>query len=305
MSSLPPSITPETIIDLVERDIATPPCYIEPSILTLGGQLILGAHAKTGKSFTLLELARALSSAQTPFDCPVFSVPRPVRVLLIDGELGEHGLKKRAERIYTPDEIHRLRNFKDNFLYVCKIPELKLDDKQGRSLLYNLCNEVQPNVLIIDPIGRFHNYDENDAQEISKLFSHLDEMQKLFKHNEMALIITQHMGKPKDKRAEMDELSPYEMRGSSKWFDNPDSIITMSRTHNLSTLWESWSLTMRFTLRHDTSPDDMIFHVNERNDGRVRYYKHKGTVGGPGKTLVRLLDKKVVEIPRQLGFAPA
>lgn len=241
------------------------PSYIAPAILPVGGQLVFGGRAKVGKTFMMMEFARALALGETPFDCPLFTVPKPVRVLMIEQELGEIGLQRRAAKLFDGTMGRKA----DNLWYVSKVPELKLDTGGGVKLLRNLIEDVEPEVLILDPIGRMHSWDENNAQEMARMFGVLDQIQKATPG--MALIFSHHFGKPKDPRGGSDPLDPYEFRGSSKFFDNPDSLVTLQRVRELPKDWEAWSLKARFTLRHGESPDDIILHVNEHDDNRVRF----------------------------------
>jgi RecA-family ATPase len=298
----------ERLSDLIERDLPPVPAYIGPAVLPVGGQLVFGGHAKVGKSMLMLEFARALASGDVPFGCPEFFTTSPVRVLLVEQELGEHGLRQRAARIWTPDEMHRLGRRMDNLYYVSKIPELKLDTSIGRRILRDLCDDIKPHVLILDPIGRMHSYDENNAQDMAKMFGSLDEIQKSQESQNMALIFSHHFGKPKDERGGFDPLDPYAFRGSSKFFDNPDTLITVQRCAELSKPHEAWSLKVRFTLRHGECPDDLIFHCNEMNDMRVRYVKHVGGKFAGQKALPKPVPKQLEVVPKQemiTGFRAA
>ena len=300
--ALPPELLPKTLSSLVKSDITAPPCYIEPSVLPVGGQLILASQAKTGKSFMMLELGRSLASADAPFAAPELFCPRACRVLMIEQELGEHGLKKRADVLYTDEEVKRQGFMADNFLYISKQPDLKLDTAKGLKLIYQICEEVEPDVLMLDPLGRFHNINENDNQAVSQLWGEIDQLQKTFPR--MSLIASMHMSKPPDVRAGFDLLDPYRIRGASKHFDNVDGVITANRTHDLKTKHQSWAAVVRYTLRHGESPDDQVLHFNEKHDGRVRYYK---TVGGEdAKTEpVPWQHRPQTTKPTQLAFQPA
>lgn len=262
---------PKTLVSLAQSEIVSPPSLIEPSILTPGGQLILASQAKTGKSFMMLELGRALASADQPFESPVLYCPRACRVLLIEQELGEAGLKKRTDKIYTPEEIQRQGFMANNFMYLSQVPDMMLDTQLGVKLLYQAINSAQPDVLMLDPLGRFHNLNENDNQEVGKLFSVLDKLKRDFPG--MALLTSYHMSKPPDQRAGFDLLDPYRMNGAAKFYNNPDTIITTLRTHDLDTIGhKAWAVKMRITLRHGEPPDDMILHFNQDNDSRVRHH---------------------------------
>ncbi len=297
--ALPTGLQAKTLVSLASSEVTYPPSHIEPRVLPVGGQLVLASQAKTGKSFMMLELGRALACADVPFDSPQLVCPRACKVLLCEQELGEAGLKERTDKIYTYEEIKRQSFMADNFMYISKQPDLKIDTEKGLRLLYDICSSVRPDVLMLDPLGRFHNIDENDNQKVSQLWSEIDKLQKAFPG--MSLITSMHMSKPPDARSGMDPLDPYRIRGASKHFDNVDGVITTMRTHNLSTKHKSWSVTARFTLRHGESPDDQIFHFNERNDSKVRYYKTVGSEG-PVTLLKRPEEKEKREPPVQLGF---
>lgn len=298
---------PERIVDLVRKELPPLPAYIAPAILPLGGQLVFGGHAKVGKSFMMLEFARALAAGEPVFECPFFTTVKPCKVLVVEQELGEFGLKARADSIWTEEEIERLGRRADNLWYVSKVPELKLDNPAGRRLLHQMCEDIKPEVLILDPIGRMHGYDENNAQEVAKLFSHLDELQKANAARNMALVISHHMGKPKSERDHVDPLDPYEFRGSSKFFDNPDTLVTIQRYSELPKAHEAWTLRVRFTLRHGESPDDMVFHVNELQDSRVRFVRFvsaqpRATNKAPSTGGSKPLENKIAERPVQETF---
>lgn len=303
-----PFVKAELLEDLIEKDLPPVPSYISPGVLPFGGQLVFGGHAKVGKSFLMLEFARCLAAGEVPFGFPEFFCPFPVKVLLVEQELGEHGLRQRAAKLWNAEERHRLGRRMQNLFYISKIPELKLDTTLGRRILRDLCDDIKPNVLILDPIGRMHGYNENDAQEMAKMFGHLDELQKSQEDNNMALIFSHHFSKPRDERGGFDPLDPYAFRGSSKFFDNPDTLVTLQRCAELSKPHQAWSLKVRFTLRHAESPDDIILHVNERDDMRVRYVKTVGGTYAGQKALPRPIPKQIEAKPTQpelIGFRAA
>lgn len=238
--------------------------------------MILASQAKTGKSFMMLELGRALACADQPFSSPDLYCPRACRVLLIEQELGEAGLKKRTDKIYTPAEIKRQGFMANNFLYLSKIADMKLDTKEGVEMLYQAIEDTRPDVLMLDPLGRFHNLDESNNQAVGTLFTTLDKLQRDYPG--MALIMSYHMSKPPDQRAGFDLLDPYRMNGAAKFYNNPDSIMTTLRTHNLNTVGhKAWSVNCRLTVRHGEQLDDFILHFNKDNDSRVKHYGIEAT----------------------------
>lgn len=236
--------------------------------------MLFGGPPKIGKTFVATSLARSLSVGERLFESPLFWTPEVARVLLIEQELGEAGLKKRVVPVFRDLEP---KKYADNLWYVSKIPELLLDQPDGRKILWDLVEAVQPNVVILDPMGQIHQYDENDNTAVGKLFSHFEQLKADFKKNDLSLVISHHFGKPlRGRDAESyDPLDPQNFRGSSRWFGNPDTIVTFDRGKNLKTFHTAWELRARFTLRHGEELPDMLLTVNEKQDLRVRY--HGGT----------------------------
>lgn len=270
MGEITPSVA-SPIDDLILQDLPPQPYWIEPFVLPKRGMMLFGGEAKVGKSMVMLELCRALALGEPPFGVPDFLVPEPARVLLIECELGIYGLKDRAGQILKKD-LQRLRDSK-NFWYVSKDPYLSLSSKQGVEGIVRLVEEVKPNVLCLDPIGKLHTADENSNTEVAKILNRLERIQKTGEAQEMSLVISHHFGKPakEDSRfaSASDGLSPYEFRGASKWFDNPDTLVTMKRVAELKN--KAWRLRSRWTLRHGAGRPDILITINKYGTLEARY----------------------------------
>lgn len=270
---------PAKISELVNSDIAADACYIEPGILIKRGTLLFGGHAKTGKSFGMIELARALALGEPPFGCPELCVPQQVRVLFIEQELGVYGLHKRVKTIFKNENE---RAYGENLWYVSKEPQLKLDTDSGVEAICREIEAVHPNVVIFDPVGKMHTLDENSNSDIEKLFNNVEKIKKRYQELDLSVIMSHHFGKPPfippGGVAALDPLSPYNFRGASKWFDAPDTLCTLVRGRDLNTEHKAWELKVGWTLRQDEGPDNMVLSVNKLNDLRVRYERKSGTL---------------------------
>ncbi len=293
-----PLVKPASLLSLIQADLPPTPCWIDP-ILPKGGTLLFGGGAKIGKSFILLELARALALGVSPFDCTKMQVAEPVRVLFVEQELGQYGLQKRVKTIFENEDP---KVYGDKLWYASKIPELQLDSHEGRSILFDLVDEVKPNVLLLDPIGRMNSYDENKSDQIQQLFNSLETLVKIFSEQDLSVVISHHFLKPPSEDSNRDPLDPYNFRGSSKWKDNPDSLITVQKLKFLDKPYKAWNLRMRFDTRQDEGLPDMLMSVNRDKDLRVRFEK---MYDDQPVTLKQKSDKPVVaEIPRrQMRFA--
>lgn len=262
-------IKAESIVDLMRREIPPEPCWIEPGVLPKGGKLLFGGHAKIGKSFVMLQLGADLATGEVPLCCPHFTVPHPVKVLLVEKELATLGLQLRTKTAFTKRNVELLES---NFYYSSRESRLRLDTVEGHKAFYELIAEVKPEVLLLDPIGKMHTLDENSNSDISELFDVMDQFLNFGKAWGMSLIFSHHFGKPpKDARFEHDPLDPYNFRGASKWFDDPDTLVTLSRTGNLPVDHLAWRLVSRWTTRQSEPPPDLYFTVNANKDLRVIY----------------------------------
>lgn len=243
---------------------------------------MFGGEAKIGKSLLVLELARALSSADVPFGYPKFSVRDPARVLLLDQELGAYGLQARARKIFAGHPVECLA---ENLWWSSKHPEMKFDTPEGRGIIARLVDQVRPNVLILDPISKFHTSDENSNTEIARLLLNIDHLISDYRDLDLSVIISHHFGKPsRDPRWTFDRLDPYNFRGSSNWYGDMDTLATMMRLPQMSGCsHEAWRIRTRWISRHGEAPvRELIFTVNQLNDLRVRFEKEvdQGVIAG-------------------------
>lgn len=275
--SLGSPIKAEKITSLIDQDLPPLASWINPGILPKRGMALCGGHAKIGKSFLALEYARSLATGTKLFGCPEFIVPEPCRVLYIEQELGVYGLQKRVKKIFANENRALIEK---NLWYVSQQPRMKLDDTTGgRQVFFDLVNEVKPNVLILDPMGKLHSGDENEAQAVEKIINTVEKLKKVGEEWDMSVVMIHHFGKPPQKNGEklIDEFSPYQFRGSSKWFDAPDTLQTVIRTKTHEDNTKSWwSLKSKFIFRHDEEIESFILNVNQNDDLKVTFQRFIG-----------------------------
>lgn len=270
---------------LLTKDIKTAPWYISGNILPKGGTLLFGGHSKTYKSFIALNMVRSLITGTNLFDCPFIECTK-ARVLLVEQEIGERGLQKRGSFIFYKVDPKAIE---DNFFYLTK-ESILLNRPEGVGKLEKAIKEIKPNVLILDPIGKLHTYDENDATQIGALFTTFERFKKINPEQEMSIVLTHHFKKPPtgDYAKGYDGNDPHNFRGSVRWFSDPDTIGTVKLLNTPNdTVWKSFNLRLRFILRQEESPDDMVLSFNkepieagiEEGDNLIRYEYSIGTNG--------------------------
>ena len=257
--------------DLVAKEIIDEPAWIGSYLLPKGGRLLFGGETKCGKSFLLLELARALSLVHPPFACDLFPVNDGARVLVVEQELGEKGLQDRVRRIFSDSSTG------DRLWYVSKVPQIQLNSMEGRDLLCRLIDQTECNVLMLDPIGKCHTYDENSNTDIARLWSHLETIQWQYRAESLSLVISHHFGKPStDPKYVRDPLDINNFRGASKWISDPDTIVAVQKLGAIVGPHKAWRLKVGFTLRHGEELPPMILTVNRDDDRRVLFEKFAG-----------------------------
>ena len=209
-----PVATAQSFQSLRASPLPDLPCWVEPRILLKGSLMILSGPAAIGKTFLMLEAADNLSRGRPLWG--VFPVPRPVRVLLIEQEVGIYGIQERLQAKYKNQEAP------PDAWVVTKDPEIGVDDPSGFERLRGLVEKVDPGVLILDPATRFLVLgDESDNTAIARFYRQLDRL--LVARPDLAIILTHHFGKdPKEPPQGWDDLNLDQGRGASKWRDGPD-----------------------------------------------------------------------------------
>jgi len=247
--------------------------------------MLFGGAAKIGKSYIMLELARALATATRPFDSDLFTVPQKAKVLVIEQELGEYELQKRLQLTLSN---HTPFSYENTFNYLSKVPDMQLNQHEGFKYLYEEIEKSKPNVVFLDPISMFHGFDENSNSEIGELFRRLDKIKEAFQDLDLSFVLSHHFRKPSNSSygKPSDNLSPYNFSGSQRWFNTPDTLATFDRGKTLEDK-SGWFLNSRWIPRKGRQPDDIVFLVEPENTERqVRIYSGGGDKdGGGGKPL--------------------
>lgn len=235
-------------------------------------------------------------------------MPEPCKVLVIEQELGEYILQKRVQAIF---QNSNLSYYRDNFWVISKEPDLKLDTAMDK--IKKQLDIVQPNVLLLDPIANFHSGNENAAQEVEALINNLKQLIRTYKSLDLSIIFTHHFGKPPAANFadDVDRLSPYTFRGSSKWYDAVDTAHTIIKTRTFQRkdvktgkTFTAWQMKNRFTLRASECPPDFYTVFNMDNDQCVKFEKYHGQ-SAPGKSITMFKPKPIAVVDSTAGVKVA
>ena len=197
------------------------PMIVGRGVLPVRGKMIIGAPPKSNKSFVVLNLGIALAKGTQPFNAvykngtPVYPVSKPWRVLYIEQENGDTETQKRLRGFADAVDIPLFIKTRDT--------DMRLDTPEGCDVIRAEVAETHPDVVIFDPLMKFHLQDENSAQEMSYVLRKVDHIIEDFK---CAVILVHHTKKP-------NALDPARggdrLRGSSAIFADVDTLIELER----------------------------------------------------------------------------
>lgn len=208
----------------MDDEVNEPPCLLHPWALLEGGTAILAGEAGIGKSFFALELCRAFASASPPFRSPVLEVRSPLNVLYLEQELTEAGLRKRIRAMFRNSKEAASRVW-----YVSTGSTIRIDSMSALKDLETLVSSLKPDVIVFDPIGRFHLLPEDDATSVGRIFEAVDRVKRAASPRTAAIVVHHVRKPPADPESDYDPLSPYNIRGSSRWYDIPETRIMIAR----------------------------------------------------------------------------
>lgn len=187
----------------------------------------MGGAAKSNKSFVVLNIAMDLAKGRNLFNAtyknetPVFPVTKPYTVLLIEQEIGADGLKKRMNGILMGE----LDKAICPFFVKSKDTAMRLDTAEGLAAIEREVDETRPDLLILDPISKFHLLDENSAQDMGRVMRTGDYF--IQKYN-LSILYVHHTGLAVYDR-ENNRRGGNRLRGSSAVFADVDTFVEVQR----------------------------------------------------------------------------
>jgi hypothetical protein len=137
----------------------------EGAVLTADGKGFVAGPTGVGKTNLLLRLSRCLCEASPFLGLPV-SQPRRVLYVILEGS--RRGIRRRLRKVWAdaPEEA------KSRFFLIHT--RLDVGRKEDLTRLHALVAQVQPEVLIIDPLRNLHGWDENASDAAAHLTAILD-----------------------------------------------------------------------------------------------------------------------------------
>ena len=184
--------------------------FLIEKLLPESGINILSGHPGAGKSWVMLEMAKAVATG-TKFLGQFDVIQSPV--LIVDGESGESELSTRMKRL----------GFSENLpVYIASQQGIKVDNEKTMKSLMPKIKELGIKFLILDPFSAIHTKAENSADEMQKVMEGLETFTKAG----ITVLFIHHHRKDFEGRS---SSSAQNLRGSSVILSRVDSMSTITK----------------------------------------------------------------------------
>lgn len=216
-----PSFPVVALGDFVARDLPQAPDLLGHGTVTLGSLVSLVGRAKLGKTWVATHLGLAVAGLESHWLSPELPVRQHGPVLYINAEVAEPVFQRRLKLILGEAERRGLNTalVYRQFFPVTVRGLLQLDRKAGEEALLKLAEQVKPVLIVLDPIGPLHGWDENSADEMGRL---LNLLLRLCQQTGAAIVFVHHAPKSVEGREEI-----HYGRGSSVFGDRVDSALSL------------------------------------------------------------------------------
>lgn len=198
-------------------------------LIRSGTITVLAGKRSTLKSWLCLDMGYCVAQGRkflNTFDC------ERGNVMYLDRENGFSQLKVRDAMIRKALE---LSNDKQGILFIAET-DVKIDRNVDLNEIERLVKLHDIKMLFIDTYRRVIRFDEDKAQEVSKLF--VDMLKPLCERTGLSIVLIHHEKKGQSAGDDMDML-----RGSSDLANYVDGIIQIERKGNLITVKQTKSRT--------------------------------------------------------------
>jgi len=240
-----------TATDLINSDIPEEKMIIGNGLLPEVGFMVVGAYAKEGKTLLILQLSLNLISG-TPF-LGQFDIKDHNKVLYIYGENTEPGLRsylKRQIKGFKEKARIEIGNRELNNLVYLNGRNFSFGSEKNLGELRAYLIKENFNVIILDPLGRFINFDINRGENILRFLNSLDTL------GNQAWVIIHHLRKP-DFKTDSNIEPIHKLAGSSNLGNYCEAFISLERedlkrNENIKVL--------NFKMRREAIPAPVYLH---------------------------------------------
>lgn len=207
-----PPMSVKEVLDIPESER---PQFLVKGIIPERGITAIAGHPGCGKSWLMMELARAVATGSNFLQHDAME-SKQANTLIIDEESGIWEIRRRMELLrfdeHTPIHFYSLSEF-------------KLDNDESVSYLLEICNEYDIGLIIFDPFAAMHAGVENSAEEMQAV---MGAMQKFTEIGVTVVFIHHH-------RKGGVNGNGLSLRGSSAILGRLDSLLVIEKTEDETT----------------------------------------------------------------------
>src|SRR3990172_9078392 len=241
----------ETLHELAK---APPLQFAVDNILPIGGMLTISGAAKAGKSLIVTELAILLSGAPGKF-IGQFNVNRTGIVAYCQAEVSRSSMDYRLATICDAKKIDAWRDLPIRFLN----RSFDLGNPRHVVAVANGVKKIKADFLIVDPLARFHNENENRQKDMASVLRNLEKIGR--EAGVLGIILIHHFGKPVAGGDE-ERQGVHMIRGGSVIGDWGNAHMLLQKKFNKQT--GNKYATVSFELRDAEEPPPIDLILNKK-----------------------------------------
>lgn len=254
------------IAALLARERVEPDWIIPGLLKRQNTMFVVGEPKRACKSWLLANLAWDLSEGRSVWGVqnskkgPLFVPKTPMRVVYFSQEDAEDDFQDRAELLKRSGRIPNER-----FWFVPKNLQMMVDSEEAVSLFeQELDAAAKPlgglDLVILDPLRRIMQGNENDSEAIARIWKRLDDWGKRWN---CAFTIAHHVVKPpRVAGTHHDPTSPYASRGSGDIYGGADAFINVVPANEKGQRRNSRLLGLHFTTKRSRELSPIKIRIN-------------------------------------------
>ncbi len=210
--------------------VEKPEEFWQGRVLSQGSRVLIAGARKSHKSDFFIELA-VRAASEGVFLGKKFS--RPLRILYIQSEIKKSYLKERIAMFTQGCDAKSLSLVHEN-LFVTDRVKFNINTDKGWKELYCAIESIKPDIVALDPIISFTDFDENSAQQVSAfLYGRLGRLQETL--TPVPTLVLIHHFKKIIEQNDSDDIF-LGIRGSSAWLGWYDTGIVLKKGKDAVTL---------------------------------------------------------------------
>jgi len=231
-----------------------PEPIIKNGILLDKTMLVLVGPPKSKKTFLAQNIALAIASGKSFAN---FEITKPKKVLYFLAEGGYYPNRDRLQKMGA----YFSEKYMENFM-LSLFSYMPINHNDAYNTMYNFIKDSGAEVVVIDPLIRFHDVDENSASQLSDVFGRI---RILINELKVSVILVHHTGKVETRGG----------RGSSALVGEYDSCITIHKGLDNA-------IKLSYDTRHTESPISNQVHFNpdtfwfESDEGLLKLLMENG-----------------------------